>query len=126
MDALKEAARKRLEEGVVGLEFASITEQLEAVISYLKNLPGRPAVLPEVLSESLKLVGILSLATVPAVSHDVCGCVQPILENIDLLNRLRSNPRIEILDGQYRFKVRDVVGTVVVLAFALHHARLPA
>lgn len=72
MDAVREAARKRLEEGEVGLEFASITEQLEAVISYLKNLPGRPAVLPEVLAESLKLVGVCTTPFPRLVSDAAC------------------------------------------------------
>ncbi len=35
-----------------------------------------------------------------------CVNAQSILDNVDLLNRLRTNPRVEIIDGKYKFKVR--------------------
>ena len=33
--------------------------------------------------------------------------MQPILENIELLARIRANPRVEIIDGKYKYKVGD-------------------
>lgn len=104
MAGLKDEARLRIEAELSEVAFASTTEQLEAVIAALKNRPGRVPVLPEVLSEELKLVGSVCAAIVLS-PYAVVVRQQPILENIELLNRLKTNPRVEIVDGMYRFKV---------------------
>lgn len=84
MEDFREAARMRLEGPAPNdLASADITTQLEAVIRALRDRPGRIPVLPEVLSGELKL---------------------PIVENTDLLRRLMTNPKVEIIDGKYKYR----------------------